>query len=59
MGTSTSSGGGKAGSPFDPEWLDQGDAAGDPSPDDGAPEDAPNGNEAVPQDAPENGEAGL
>lgn len=24
MGTSTSSGGGKAGSPFDPEWLDQG-----------------------------------
>jgi len=24
MGTSTSSGGGKGGSPFDPEWLDQG-----------------------------------
>lgn len=29
MGTSTSSGGGKAGSPFDPEWLDQvGDGVG-------------------------------
>lgn len=44
MGTSTSSGGGKAGSPFDPEWLDQGDAAGGPAPD---------GEEGVPQDAPE------
>jgi len=59
MGTSTSSGGGKAGSPFDPEWLDQGDAAGNQSPDGGAPEDAPDGDEGVPQDAPENGEAGL
>ncbi|NVZ19637.1 hypothetical protein HX794_08300 [Pseudomonas costantinii] len=55
MGTSTSSGGGKAGSPFDPEWLDQGDAAGGPAPDGGAPD----GDEGIPQDAPENGEPGL
>lgn len=59
MGTSTSSGGGKAGSPFDPEWLGQGDAAGGPAPDGRAPDGAPDGDEGVPQDAPENGEPGL
>ncbi|KWS13896.1 hypothetical protein AL064_06330 [Pseudomonas syringae pv. syringae] len=59
MGTSTSSSGGKAGSPFDPEWLDQGDAAGASGPDDGAPEGAADGDKDVPQDVPENGETGL
>lgn len=46
MGTSTSSGGGKGGSPFDPEWLDQGAGAagngdgGAPDAGDGAAGDA-------------------
>lgn len=45
MGTSTSSGGGKGGSPFDPEWLDQG-AGGDG---DGVPP-APGDGNGPPQD---------
>ncbi|MBB1162676.1 Qat anti-phage system associated protein QatB [Aquariibacter albus] len=36
MGTSTSSSGGKAGSPFDPEWLTSSGAAGTAAGDDGA-----------------------
>ncbi|EML6313603.1 hypothetical protein RVX53_004502 [Pseudomonas aeruginosa] len=61
MGTSTSSSGGKAGSAFDPEWLDQGDAAvGDGVPTDGEVDDAgagegdelttAEGNDEVPQE---------
>lgn len=52
MGTSTSSGGGKAGSPFDPEWLDQaGDGIGVGSGDGaaGAPADG-EGDDAQGQD---------
>lgn len=55
MGTSTSSGGGKAGSPFDPEWLDQGESASGTGPGDGAP----NGDEGIPPDAPEDSGASL
>ncbi|GJA20715.1 MULTISPECIES: hypothetical protein [Aeromonas] len=55
MGTSTSSGGGKAGSPFDPEWLDQVEFAGGAGTPDGDPDD----DEGVPQDVPEDGRAAL
>jgi len=51
MGTSTSSGGGKAGSPFDPEWLDQGESASGTGPGDG--------DEGIPPDAPEDSAASL
>lgn len=51
MGTSTSSGGGKAGSPFDPEWLDQGaDGLGAAGAGDGVPDAAPDGDGDAPQD---------
>ncbi|MBI6908331.1 hypothetical protein [Pseudomonas palleroniana] len=49
MGTSTSSSGGKAGSPFDPEWLDQGEGgaagagAGDGTPETEGTDDTPGG----------------
>lgn len=62
MGTSTSSGGGKAGSPFDPEWLEQGAVgAGAAGPGDGVADGADAGDGAVPEDqaadADANGEA--
>lgn len=56
MGTSTSSSGGKAGSPLDPEWLDQGDSAGDGGPGDRAGDGAPDDDGGQPQDAPDDGQ---
>lgn len=57
MGTSTSSSGGKAGSPFDPEWLDQGEgSAAGAGPGDGAAETE--GTDDTPDGQDDNAEAG-
>ncbi|WP_200625908.1 Qat anti-phage system associated protein QatB [Pseudomonas sp. LAM2023] len=59
MGTSTSSSGGKAGSPFDPEWLDQGDGSatgtgpGDDATDAGDSEGVPDGQDGNAETAQE------
>lgn len=50
MGTSTSSGGGKAGSPFDPEWLGQVESTSETGPGDGAIDGDPDGDENVSED---------
>ncbi|MDM5131206.1 hypothetical protein OB962_09375 [Aeromonas piscicola] len=50
MGTSTSSGGGKAGSPFDPEWLGQVESTSEAGPGDGAIDGDPDGDENVSED---------
>ncbi|BCM75676.1 hypothetical protein KAM329D_42720 [Aeromonas caviae] len=59
MGTSTSSGGGKAGSPFDPEWLGQVESAGGAGPGEGTANGDPDGEEGVSQDVAEDGSAAL
>ncbi|MFU1525305.1 hypothetical protein ACM3N2_23270 [Aeromonas hydrophila] len=59
MGTSTSSGGGKAGSPFDPEWLGQVESAGGAGPGEGTADGDPDGEEGVSQDVAEDGSAAL
>ncbi len=59
MGTSTSSGGGKAGSPFDPEWLGQVESTSEAGPGDGAIDGDPDGDEDVLQDVSEDGRAAL
>lgn len=58
MGTSTSSSGGKAGSPFDPEWLDQGVAgAGGAGSGDGVADGANDGDGAAGEDQAADAEA--
>lgn len=59
MGTSTSSSGGKAGSPFDPEWLNPIEPTSEVGPGDGAIDGDPDGVEDVPQDVSEDGRAAL
>ena len=59
MGTSTSSGGGKAGSPFDPEWLGQVESTSEAGPGDGAIDGDPDGDEDVLQDVSEDGRDAL
>lgn len=59
MGTSTSSGGGKAGSPFDPEWLGQGAAGtGGAGAADGAPDGTEDCDEGASQEASEDAGGG-